>query len=324
VIVARYDLRLPPGAITSPHELYAAALEQAAYCDAVGFDALVLSEHHGVADGYLPSPLVMAAAMVARTTRIPINVAALLPALHDPLRLAEDIAVLDLISAGRVSYVFGLGYRPEEYEMFERDWAGRGDGIEAAIRTLFQAWTGEPFEYRGRTVSVTPRPCSRPQPFCFYGGASKAAARRAARLELAFFPQSSDPALAELYAAECRAHGREPGLVMQPPPGPGVVFCSTDPDTFWARHGEHLLHDARSYDQWHGDLDSHVRDRSASVDEMARAGVYVVWTPEQIIESLRSGEVGAITAHPLCGGLPPEASWESLRLLGDVVKPALG
>src|SRR5437764_9382261 len=167
--VARYDLRRPPFASTPRDALCAAALDQAAYCDAHGFDTLVLSEHHGVADGYLPSPLVAAAAMAARTSRIRITIAALLVPLHDPLRLAEDTAVLDHLSGGRVGYVFGLGYRPEEYAMFDKQWKGRGKDMEDAVRSLLQAWSGEPFEDQVLTLRVTPAPMSRPHPLAFYG-----------------------------------------------------------------------------------------------------------------------------------------------------------
>ena len=321
--VARYDFRCPTGNATPRHELYAAALDQAAYCEASGFDSLVLSEHHGTADGYLPSPLIAAAAMTARTSTIPITVAALLARLHDPLRLAEDIAVLDHLSRGRVTYVFGLGYRRAEYEMFDRDWSTRGEDLETAIRTILTAWQGEPFEHDGRTVTVTPTPFSQPHPFLFYGGGSTATARRAARLGLGFYPQSPDPELARVYREESEAQGRRPGLVMQPPAGPANVFCAEEPEEFWDRYGPHLLADATSYAEWQSDTTSLVRDASSSIDEMRDAGVYVVWTPDELVERCRSGEVGLVTANPLCGGLPPEAGGESLRLLGDVVIPAL-
>ena len=209
VFIARYDLRRPAFASTSREELYATALAQAAYCDSNGFDALVLSEHHGVDDGYLPSPLVMAAAFAAVTSSIRITIAALLVPLHDPLRLAEDIAVLDHVSRGRASFVFGLGYREEEYAMFDRPWKGRGRHMEDAIGTMLRAWTGEPFEYEGRTVRVTPAPYSTPRPMVFYGGVPRRAARRAARLGLDFFPQTNDPALAELYRSG--VPGERPG-----------------------------------------------------------------------------------------------------------------
>ncbi|MBV8559416.1 MAG: LLM class flavin-dependent oxidoreductase [Acidimicrobiia bacterium] len=322
LFIARYDLRRPGFASTPREDLYAAALDQAAYCDEKGFDTLVLSEHHGVEDGYLPSPLVMAAAFAARTKRIHLTVAALLLPLYDPLRLAEDTAVLDNASGGRVGYVFGLGYRPEEYEMFARPWESRGGDIEAAIEAVLRAWTGEPFSYEGRTVTVTPPPRTKPHPMAAYGGVSKVAARRAARLGLDFFPQVHDPALASAYEDECRALGREPGNVMLPSTGPGTVFCAEDPDAFWEAYGPHLLHEASVYESWqvHG---SAVRDRSTTVEEMRTAGVYAVWTPDELIARVRSGEVGGVTTHPMCGGLPPDGAWENLRLLAEVVMPAV-
>jgi alkanesulfonate monooxygenase SsuD/methylene tetrahydromethanopterin reductase-like flavin-dependent oxidoreductase (luciferase family) len=207
--------------------------------------------------------------------------------------------------------------------MFGEAWSGRGDAVERSVRTLIDAWSGEPFEYEGRTVTVRPAPLSRPHPMLFYGGGSIAAARRAARLGLGLYPQVDDAELAERYEAECRALGHEPGMVMQPPPGPGSVFCADDPDEFWERYGHHLLHDARSYAEWHGAGRSAVRDRSTTVDAMRSAGVYAVWTPEELIERCRSREVGLVTVHPLCGGMPPEAGWASLRLIGDEVLPAL-
>ncbi len=96
-----------------------------------------------------------------------------------------------------------------------------------------------------------------------------------------------------------------------------------DVDAFWEQFGHHLLYDARSYDGWQGDLTSLVRDRSTTVEEMREAGVYVVATPDELVERCRTGDVELVVSHPLCGGLPVEVSWESLKLLGDVVIPAV-
>lgn len=320
----RYDFRAPGASPAQRQEIYARSLDQAAYVDAHGFDALMLSEHHGVDDGYLPSPLPVASAMAARTTRIPITVAALLGNLYEPLRLAEDIAVLDHLSAGRVSYTIGLGYRPEEYALHGRPWATRGADLEARIRVLLQAWTGEEFTFEGRSVRVTPTPYSRPHPMLFYGGGSPAAARRAARLGLHFQPQTGDPALAEVYRATCVDLGRDPGWVMQVPAhGPAYVFCTPDPDEFWERYGEHLLADAVSYQEWHGAAASAVLDPSRTVEEMRAAGIYRVATAEEIIEGCRDGSIPLVTQHPACGGLPAEPSWTSLRLVAETVLPAV-
>jgi alkanesulfonate monooxygenase SsuD/methylene tetrahydromethanopterin reductase-like flavin-dependent oxidoreductase (luciferase family) len=316
--VTRYDFRAPGADAAARRELFARAVEQAAYAEEHGQDTVSLPEHHASDDGYLPSPLVVAAALSAVTRRIPIAVSALQVNLHDPIRLAEDVAVLDHLSGGRVTYTLALGYRREEYELFGRPWETRARDVEAAIALLLAAWAGEPVTHRGRTVRVTPVPFTRPHPTLFYGGGSPPAARRAARLGLHFQPQVADPALAELYRSECRRAGREPGLVLMPPAGPAVVFCAADPDRFWAEHGHRLLADAVATDTWHGDIPSVVRDGSTTVEQLRAAGRYAVLTPDDLLARCRSRELRVVTSHPLCAGLPPEPSWESLRLLGDV------
>ena len=111
----RFDMRAPSiGAPTS--ELYAAALDMATYAESHGGLMAVVCEHHTMSDGYLPSPMVLATAMAARTTTLPIMTAVVVLPLYHPIRLAEDMVVLDIISGGRVSHVAAVGYRPEEYE----------------------------------------------------------------------------------------------------------------------------------------------------------------------------------------------------------------
>jgi len=319
--VTRYDFRAPGEALGRQHEMFQRCLDQVGYLEQHGMNAIVISEHHATDDGYLPSPLMVASAVAARTTTISISVAALLANLYEPLRLAEDIAVLDHLSNGRVSYTIGLGYRPEEYAMFDAAWEGRGRAIEDVIGVLQQAWTGEYFEYDGRKVRVQPTPYR--EPVLFYGGGSPVAARRAARLGLHFQPQVADPTLKELYQAECRAHGREPGFVMLPTPGPATIFCAEDPDAFWAENGRYLLAEARGYNAWHNDFNSLVRDASDSVEEMRTAGVYAVFTPDELIAKCLSKEIRVVSSHPLCGGLPAEPSWASLRLVCETVMPAV-
>ncbi|MCW2787570.1 MAG: class flavin-dependent oxidoreductase [Marmoricola sp.] len=321
--VTRYDFRAPGEALARQHEMFTRCLDQVGYLEEHGMGAIVLSEHHATADGYLPSPMIAAAAVAARTSTISISVAALLANLYEPLRLAEDIAVLDHLSNGRVTYTVGLGYRPEEYAAFGADWKGRGRNIEEIIGVLQQAWTGEPFEYQGRTVQIRPTPFSDPHPTLFYGGGSPAAARRAARLGLHFQPQVADPALRDLYQAQCREQGREPGFVMLPTPGPATIFCSEDPDRFWASYGGFMLAEARGYNAWHNDFNSLVRDTSDTVEEMRTKGVYAVFTPDELIEKCLSREIRVVSNHPLCGGLTEDGSWESLRLMCETVMPAV-
>lgn len=311
----RYDFRAPGADAATRQEIFARAVEQAAYVDAHGMDALMVSEHHASDDGYLPSPLLVASAFAAVTRRVPITVSALLVNLYEPVRLAEDMAVLDHLAQGRVAYTFGLGYRPVEYDLYGRAWAGRGREIEERIGAVLDAWS---------SGTTTPAPYSQPHPFLFYGGGSPAAARRAGRLGLNFQPQHGSDELKAIYEQACRDAGREPGLVLRAPDGgPANVFCAERPDEFWERHGHHLLADAVAYQEWHGEAGSYVVDHSRTVEEMRAAGVYVVLTADDLIERCRSGEVRLVTSHPACGGLPAEPSWESLRLVCETVMPAL-
>src|SRR5690606_34288739 len=134
-----------------PALLYQAALDQCEWADRVGFHAVGFMEHHASSDGYLPSPIVMAAAAAARTKNLLIGVTVLLP-LYDPLRAAEDLAVLDLIANGRSRITAIAGYRREEYEQFGLDISRRPSLMERGIETLKRAWTGEPFDFDGRRV----------------------------------------------------------------------------------------------------------------------------------------------------------------------------
>ncbi len=215
----RFDLRAP--AFGTPRtELYTTALDMAAWSEEHGFTAVVVSEHHAADDGYLPSPLIMASAIAARTNTIAISVAALLVPLYDPVKLAEDIAVLDHVSRGRVSYVAGIGYRPAEYESLGRSYTDRARDMERSIELMRKAWTGEPFEHEGRTILVRPTPVTQPHPLLCYGGGSLAAARRAARLDMPFFPQLRSDRLVAEYEAERARLGLAPGFVIGPGTGP--------------------------------------------------------------------------------------------------------
>ena len=115
-----YDMRAPEFGAPAP-ELYAAALDQVAWADDLGFDVVGLGEHHAAQDGYNPSPLVLAAAMGARSQRVRLRTSVLLAPLYDPIKLAEDAAVTQLATGGRLLLGIGAGYRPAEFAMFGRE-----------------------------------------------------------------------------------------------------------------------------------------------------------------------------------------------------------
>ena len=323
-VAMRFDMRRPDISAVAPGDLYRAALEMSTWADEHGVDTIVTSEHHGVDDQYLSSPLVLLGAIAGATKRISLNISALLAPLHDPLRLAEDIAVLDLASGGRLSIVLGLGYRPDEYDMFDFDWSKRGKALDEIVDTLLKAWTGEPFEYRGRTVRVTPTPLQQPHPILFIGGSSPAAAKRAARFGLGFFPAIGDTELAEVYREAMQEQHGHDGFALLPE-GPGFVHLAEDPDKAWAEVGEHIHYEAKVYASWQQPGQrSHVTDYSETVEELRASGKYLILTPDECIELTKGlGPMGSLIFHPLIGGMPTEQAWSSLELLGSKVLPAI-
>jgi alkanesulfonate monooxygenase SsuD/methylene tetrahydromethanopterin reductase-like flavin-dependent oxidoreductase (luciferase family) len=318
----RFDLRAPDFGAPAA-ELYRAALEMATWGEQHGCLSVAVSEHHASPDGYLPAPLVLAAAIAGRTQRLPIQVAALLLPLHDPIALAEQMAVLDLVSGGRVSYVLAVGYRPEEYAAFGRDFAGRGRRMDACLEALQRAFTGEPFEFEGRRVRVLPRPATPGGPPLLLGGGSPAAARRAARFGLGMLTQGGAPGLGELYRAECARLGRAPGAFIDPPDDLVTsAFVAEDPDAAWERLGPYLLHDARMYASWLQDAAAVSRSGAQSVAELRAQGrPYAIFTPDEAVAYVRRR--GVLLTQPLCGGIPPALAFEHLELVGKRVLPAL-
>ena len=318
----RFDLRAPGP--TPPADLYAAALDMATWGEQNGCLAVVLSQHHASEDGYLPSPVVMASAMAARTETVGINIAALLLLMYDPIKLAEDLNVLDHLSRGRVSAVIGLGYRPEEFAMFGIDPSKRGAEMEERLSVLQAALAGEEVTWRGRTAKVRPLPFTPGGPRLAYGGGTPAAARRAARFGLDFIGEADRADLADAYTEAAVAAGREPGACMVPSmASPSSVFVAEDVDAAWAAMGPHLLHDARAYGAWLGDDHDAVTQSSATTVEELRAegGSYRIVTPEEAIALIHAN--GYLGLQPLCGGLDPELAWRSLHLIADEVMPNL-
>jgi alkanesulfonate monooxygenase SsuD/methylene tetrahydromethanopterin reductase-like flavin-dependent oxidoreductase (luciferase family) len=324
ISVLRFDLRAPARFPARHAELYEAALEMAAFADAKGFDSLTLSEHHGAEDGFLPSPLLVAAAMAGRTRRVRLGISALLAPLYDPVKLAEDLVVLDQLSRGRVTTTLGMGYRREEYAMFGRAYEERGKLLDEWLEVLLRCWRGERFLWQGRTVQVTPAPFTAPHPPVFVGGQSRRAALRAARFGLPFQPASNDRAMEQLYREACQQRGATPLLL---PPGSGeTIWVSRDPERTWREIGEHLLYEARTYAGWQPSYQQHssVHSRATTVEELREEGLYRVLTPEACIERAQAqGRFSAFVLYPLCGGTPPALAWESLRLYAEEVLPKL-
>jgi alkanesulfonate monooxygenase SsuD/methylene tetrahydromethanopterin reductase-like flavin-dependent oxidoreductase (luciferase family) len=320
----RFDMRAPDfGASTG--ELYSAALDMASWAESRGALMAAVCEHHTMEDGYLPSPLVLATAMAARTETLGITTAALVLPLYDPVRLAEDMVVLDIISGGRVSYVMAVGYRPDEFEHHGVDFRRRGKLVDGQLALLLQAKTGEPFEHEGRRIHVTPAPVTPGGPRVSWGGGSPAAATRAGRFGLDFIAQGGGAELEEVYASAARAHGHEPGFCMIPPTDMATtVFVAHDLDEAWADLGPHLLHDVTSYASINeGNTHTASLSRATTVDELrAENRSHRIVTVDEAVAMIHEGK--PLPLQPLAGGVPPEIAWRYLRVVTDDVMPKIG
>ena len=309
----RFDMRAPETGAPA-RRLYPAAVDICAWAESRGAIMAVLSEHHGTSDGHLPAPLLMASAIAARTERLAILLAAVVLPLWDPVRLAEEICVLDLISAGRVAYAFGIGHRAEEYAQMGVDMGRRGRLADENLALLLQLLEGGHVLHRGRRIHVTPGCGTAGGPTIVIAGGSPAAAERAARHGLGLIAQTSAPELREHYERRCRVHGHQPGHVQFPVPGsPTVVFVADDPERGWHELGPFLLHDARMAASYRpGDDTVASISRADSVEALRTpGGPYQVLSVGQAAEMVRSGK--PLPLLPLCGGLPPDIAWPYLQ-----------
>ena len=318
-----FDLRAPE--IGPPiGTVYSEALEMARFADRVGFGHVSLSEHHGSEDNYLPSPFVVGGAVAAATERIRIVLNAVVLPLHNPVEIAEQVAVLDQLSDGRLDVIFGAGYVPGEFARFGVSLSHRARLLDEGLELIVRALSGERFEADGREVFVRPMPRQRPHPPFILGGGVEASARRAARLDFGFAPMK--PGLVALYEQACRDFGRAPGPVwgLQ---GPIMIHVAEDKEAAWACLRPHIMHVAGTYARWAaeaGDANS-TYDNLVDWETVRASGKYAVVTPEECIVLAREQEArrSSLIFQPMIGGLDPEEAWRSLRLFAEQVLPKL-
>lgn len=318
--VISFDMRAPEFG-TPAQDLYDAALDQCAWADSIGFDAIGLGEHHASDDGYLPSPIPFAGAIASRTQRIIIRPNVLLAPLYEPVKLAEDLAVLQFLANGRLEVVIGAGYRPYEFGMFGKRREDRKELYMRAFEVLRKAWTGQPFVHEGRDVTVTPVP--NPPPRLLLGGSHPAVAKRAARIADGYYPPGGENW--DLYRAECLALGKpDPGEQFKAL-GPIYTHISNTPDADWEQIAPHAAHVVRSYSEWTVEAYGRAAGPFAGgvdTDDLRRSGAYQVLRPEEAVEQIQAlGRHRTFILTPLLGGLDPDLAWQGLRLFEDEVWP---
>lgn len=323
-----YDMRNPRQWHRDPAALYAETLEQIAWADMLGFGAVWLSEHHFTDEGYLPGVMPMLGAIATRTTRMRLGTSVLLAPLYHPLRLAEEAAVVDALSGGRLDLGIAPGYRLAEFEAMGVPKSERGTRTDEIIELLIAAWTTPRVTYQGRhfhfdDVAVTPKPVQQPHPPLWIGGSTPAAARRAARFGANFMPDSGAPLeVFQLYRDECATAGHPPGEVATNL----VVHVCDDPERGWHDVKEHYFYVRQVYQRWFaeaGDL-TQVDDSVRHPDDLPR-GAYVVGTPQMAIEAIERRRQGREVDRLIFWARPPgidiETSSRSLELMATKVLP---
>jgi len=323
-----YDFRNPGQWFRDPATLYAETLDQISWADELGFSCAWMSEHHFTEEGYLPAMMPMLAAIAMRTKRLRLGTAVLLAPLHHPLRLAEEAAVVDLLSGGRLELGIAPGYRVNEFEAMGISKSERGARTNETIELLIQAWTQDRVDHHGAhfdftDVPVKPHPAQRPHPPIWIGGSTAAAARRAGRYGCNFMPDSGSPAeVYSIYRDELAKHGhgdREIATNM-------VVYVCEDPERGWEDVKDHYFYVYQTYQRWFaeaGDL-IQVGNELTHPDQLSRE-THIVGTPEMVIAAIESRRQRfpfdrlVFWARP--PGLDIEKSSRSLELFATEVLP---
>jgi alkanesulfonate monooxygenase SsuD/methylene tetrahydromethanopterin reductase-like flavin-dependent oxidoreductase (luciferase family) len=290
-----------------------------AYGDEIGVDAVNLMEHHASEDGYLPAPFVLGGGVAARTKRCRIRLGAVILPFHDPVKVAEQLAVLDLMSGGRVEMVLGAGYVPSEFARFGVSLHDRARLMDEGIDIILRALHGERFQANGREVFVRPLPLQTPEEMVLVGGGVAASAKRAARFDLGFSPIQADTLA--IYEAECKRLGRAPRQTRRPSP-PMSIHLAEDADKGWTLIKPHVAHVVSEYAKLaEGEANtSSPFQRLTNMDALRDLGLFASWTPGELLAKAPLREPGSSLAFmPLLGGLAPEIGWSSLKLLGQVM-----
>ncbi len=321
-----YDCRMHPESDTTMTDVYRQTLEQSVLADQLGFDHVWFTEHHFCEDGYLPAFQPLAGAIAARTERIRISTDIALLPLYHPIRLAEELAVLDHLSNGRIEFGIGMGYVPSEFAAFGVPLKNRVSMTEEAIEILRLAWSDGPFSYSGKRyqlddVDVYPKPVQPGGPPLWIAAMSEAGAKRAARFGTHLLPQGRRDEVLDPWRRLVTEAGRDPeahrvGIIRS-------VFVTDDAERDWP-----IIRTAERYRMSiYTRFMAETPDNYAWGDENAIPQGVIVGTADECVAELRSfiDDFGItdIATSGLPPGIDPEMMNQNLERLASEVLPRI-
>jgi alkanesulfonate monooxygenase SsuD/methylene tetrahydromethanopterin reductase-like flavin-dependent oxidoreductase (luciferase family) len=315
-----FDLRNPPGWRQDPARLYGFTLELCEEAERLGAHSVWFSEHHGFEDGYLPQPLTFAAAAAARTSRVRLGTGILVAPLRKTAQLAEEAAVVDIISGGRLELGLGAGYRPPEFELFGTEFGARYRVLDQQVGELRRLW-GD----RG----LTPRPVQDGLPV-WLGYQGPKGARRAGRMGEGLLT----------LAAGCWPHyrdgliegGHDPAAARM---GGGIqAYVTEDPDRDWPLLAPHIAYQQDSYRRYLVEGSGQPAPRPVDPERLRARGpaagplsYFLFGTPEQVAAQIRGYAGEAPVRHVWIGasvaGLPEDLAARHVQTICTRLGPLL-
>lgn len=314
-------------------DLFPQALAEATLAEELGFDSVWMEEHHSISRHYWPSPILVLGAIAARTSTIRLGTDVIVLPFYHPVRLAEDIAVLESLSNDRFTLGLAIGYRPPEFDLYDAPLEKRGARLEEMIPILRALWRGERVDHDGHQLRVhgTIEPQPAKEPSIWIGGWGPKTIERAARLADAWVPGPT----AELgrlvglradYDAALVANGRDVGSVARPLTR-DVVIAPSDAEA-WALAEQHLLVSYR--DEYGGGWQHPLIGNadSAAVDDLSdlRRDRFIIGSPDSCIHQIQAFVDALGIDELICRmyfpGMPHDTIMAELRLLASEVMPA--
>jgi alkanesulfonate monooxygenase SsuD/methylene tetrahydromethanopterin reductase-like flavin-dependent oxidoreductase (luciferase family) len=308
------------------------ALEEAVYGEELGFDSVWLEEHHGIRNHYWPSPLMALAGIATRTRRVFLGTDIVVLPFYHPVRIAEDAAMLDVISGGRVIFGAAIGYRPPEFELYDVSLEDRGARYVEMLKIIRLLWMESQVEYNGRFFKI--KGCIEPRPThpipIWLGGWGELSLKRAATLGDAWVPGPTANlekllSAQQQYRAFLKEGGKNPALV--PTPLTREVVIADTRELAWELAEKYVMVNYRNEygGGWKHPLIGAQDQTPVALDTLSRDR-FIVGNPDDCIAQIQRFVETFGADHLICrlyfAGMPHDHIMTELKLLADEVFPA--